>query len=77
MSKQSLPDEVKTVRIGWRVVGHADRLALPDKIVDFCGSFPIYNVETILLDLMNTTMVRVSSKSKLSTILNMYLANIG
>ena len=70
MSKQSLPYEMKTVRIGWRVMGHADRLVLPDKIVDFCGSFPIYNVEPIPLDLMNTTMVRVSSKSDLSSIWN-------
>ena len=32
-------------RSEWRVVGHANRLALPQKFLDFCGSFPIYYIE--------------------------------
>lgn len=70
MSRQSLPDKVRTERTGWRVVGFADRFTLPKKIVDFCGSFPILNVEPIPLDAFNTTMVRDFGKSKLSAILN-------
>lgn len=57
-SRQSLPDNVKTERTVLRMLGYADRLALPQKILDFCGSFPISKVEEISLDSMNTTMVQ-------------------
>ncbi|KAJ7328625.1 hypothetical protein OS493_023894 [Desmophyllum pertusum] len=64
-SRQSaLPNNVTTKRTGWRVVGFADRSALPEKIVDFCGSFPIFNVEPIPLDSMNTTLHRISSHGR-------------
>ncbi|KAL9951111.1 hypothetical protein ACROYT_G043715 [Oculina patagonica] len=63
-SRQPLPTKVRTERTGWRVVGFADRLTLPKKIVDFCGSFPIFNVEPISLDAFNTTMVRDSGHGR-------------
>ena len=44
------------------MLGYADRLALPQKILDFCGSFPISKVEEISLDSMNTTMVLEQGK---------------
>jgi len=36
---------VTTERVEWRVVGFADRTALPEKILKFCGTFPIYEIE--------------------------------
>jgi len=57
-SRQSLPDEVITKRSAVRVVGFADRSALPQKILKFCGTLPTYEVEIkeILLDGLNTTL---------------------
>ncbi|KAJ7328631.1 hypothetical protein OS493_023900 [Desmophyllum pertusum] len=63
-SKQSLPDKVTTKTTGWSVVGFADRLDLPKKILDFCGSLPIYNVEAVPLDSMNTSLYRASSHGR-------------
>ncbi|KAJ7328621.1 hypothetical protein OS493_023890 [Desmophyllum pertusum] len=64
-SRQSLPNKVITKRTGWRVVGFADRSALPAKILDFCGSLPIYNVEAVPLDSMNVTLHRDSEQIKM------------
>ena len=61
-SRQSLPDQVKTERTVLKVLGFADRSALPKKFLDFCGSFPISKVEEASLDSMNTTMVREQGK---------------
>lgn len=61
-SRQSLPNEVKTERTVLKVLGFADRLALPQKFLDFCGSFPISKVEETSLDSMNTTMVQEQGK---------------
>ena len=58
-SRQSaLPDEVVTIRSALKVLGFADRLDLPQKILKFCGTFPIYEVEIeeIPLDAPNTTL---------------------
>ena len=46
------------------VVGVADRLALPKKILRFCGTFPIYEVEIdeIPSDGLNTTLRQDSGK---------------
>ncbi|XP_020626672.1 uncharacterized protein LOC110064010 [Orbicella faveolata] len=57
-SRQSLPDKVEIGRTVLQVLGFADRLALPQRILDFCGNFPITRVEEISLDSMNTTMVQ-------------------
>lgn len=56
VSSQSLPYNVTTKRIEWRVAGHADRLALPQTFLDFCGSFPIYNIEETLMDAMISSL---------------------
>lgn len=59
VSKQSLPDEVITKRSALRVVGFADRSALPQKILKFCGTFPMHEIEIeeIPSNELNTTLV--------------------
>ena len=44
-SNQSQPTELTTKNSEWKVVGFADRSALPQKILTFCGSFPIYEIK--------------------------------
>ena len=44
-SNQSQPTETTTESSEWKVVGFADRLALPPSILNFCGTFPIYKIE--------------------------------
>ena len=61
-SRQSLPDKVRTERTALRVLGFADRSTLPKKFLDFCGSFPISNVEETSLDSMNTSLRQVQGK---------------
>jgi len=63
-SRQSLPDKVITKRSDVTVVGFADRLALPQKILQFCGTFPIYEVEIdeIPSDGLNTTFRQYSGR---------------
>ena len=53
-----MPEEVTTTRSVIRVVDFADRSALPQKILKFCGTFPIYEaeLEEIPSDALNTTM---------------------
>ena len=53
-----------TKRSDVTVVGFADRLALPQKILQFCGTFPIYEVEIdeIPSDGLNTTLRQYSGK---------------
>ena len=36
---------MKTENSEWKVVGLADRSALTSKILNFCGTFPIYEIE--------------------------------
>ncbi|CAH3150868.1 unnamed protein product [Pocillopora meandrina] len=45
-----LPRHVTTKKRAWRVEGFAQRSALPQKFLDFCGSFPIYTIEQTSLD---------------------------
>ena len=40
-----------------RVLGFADRLALPQRILDFCGSLPIYNEEEVPVDDVNASLL--------------------
>ena len=47
---------VTTKRSEWRVVGHTNRLALPQTFLDFCGSFPIYNIEQTSSDSMKSSL---------------------
>lgn len=52
VSNQSQPDEVTTESSEWKVVGFAKRSALPQKILEFCGTLPTYEIkiEAIPLD---------------------------
>ncbi|KAJ7323435.1 hypothetical protein OS493_031634 [Desmophyllum pertusum] len=50
----------------WKVIGLADRLALPQKFLDFCGSFPIYNIEKISVDLIRSALQRGHGRGKRS-----------
>lgn len=49
-TQRSLPRHVTTKKRAWRVVGFADRLALPQKFLGFCGSFPIFTIEQTPMD---------------------------
>ena len=44
-SNQSQPTETTTESSDWKVVGFADRSALSPKILNFCGTLPIYKIE--------------------------------
>ena len=44
-SNQSQPTEATTESSEWKVVGFADRSALSPSILNFCGTFPIYEIE--------------------------------
>lgn len=61
-SKQRIPDEVEIVKTVTRELGFANRSALPQKILDFCGSFPIYNVEEIPLGSNNALQRKAQGK---------------
>lgn len=45
VSNQTQSTEVTTESSEWQVVGLADLSALPPKILDFCGTLPIYEIE--------------------------------
>ena len=42
-----------------RVLGSADRLALPQRILDFCGSLPIYSLEEVPVEAMNASLLEM------------------
>ncbi|CAH3169842.1 unnamed protein product, partial [Porites lobata] len=46
-TQQPLSDEKVIKETATRILGFADRLALPQRILDFCGSLPIYEVEEV------------------------------
>ena len=48
------------------VLGFADRLALPQRILDFCGRLPIYEVQEVSVDAMNATLYSEQGKGKKS-----------
>ena len=62
-SKQRLPDKVTIKKTTTRVLEFANRLALPQRILDFCGSFPIYKAEEISLDSMNASFHKTQGKN--------------
>ena len=43
-------------RRDWSVVGYTNRLALPQAFLDFCGSFPIYNIKQTSSDSMKSSL---------------------
>lgn len=54
-------------------MGLASRSQLPQKILDFCGSFPIYIVEEIPLDpLMNATFHKIEWQGKMKNLTVVY-----
>jgi len=59
-----LSDEKTIKETAISVLGFADRLALPQKILDFCGSLPIYEVEEVSVEAMNATLYSVQGKGK-------------
>ena len=52
VSNKSQPPEVTTESSEWKVLGFANRSALPPKILNFCGTLPTYEIkiEAIPLD---------------------------
>lgn len=53
------PSNVTIKKTGWKVVGYASRLDLPQTFIDFCGGFPIFRVEKTPLNFDNVkSMVR-------------------
>ena len=53
-----LPRHVTTKKRAWRVEGFAKRSALPQKFLDFCGSFPIYTIEQTPMDFSVSSLRR-------------------
>ena len=54
---------VTVKKTGWKVVGYASRLDLPQTFIDFCGGFPIFRVEKTSLNFDNVkSMVRRGEK---------------
>lgn len=64
----SLPRHVTTKKWAWRVEGFADRSALPNKFLDFCGSFPIYNIEQTPIDFNMSSLRRGHGRGKRNAI---------
>ena len=52
------PRHVTTKKRAWRVGGFAKRSALPQKFLDFCGSFPIYTIEQTSMDFNVSSLSR-------------------
>lgn len=63
VSKQPMPNKVSVEKFITRVLGLANRLALPQRIVEFCGTFPIYMAEEIPTDAINATFYKIQGKN--------------
>lgn len=63
-SKQPLSGGVTIKETTTRVLGFANRLKLPQRISDFCGSFPIYNVEEMPLDIINASLYKTEGQGR-------------
>ena len=59
-----MSDEKTIKETAISVLGFADRLVLPQRILDFCGRLPIYEVEEVSLEAMNATLYSVQGKEK-------------
>lgn len=64
VSKQPMPNEVSVEKFITRVLGLANRLALPQRIVEFCGTFPIYMAEEIPTDAINATFYKIQDRGR-------------
>ena len=63
-TKQPLTDEKLTTDTTPIVMGFAYRSSLPQRILDFCGSFPIYEVEEVSVEEMNATLFNSEGTKK-------------
>lgn len=62
VSEESQPDEeTVTESSEWRVVGLINRTALPQNILQFCGSYPIYEIEIEVNSQENSTELEESA----------------
>lgn len=64
VSEQSQPDEETTESSEWRVVGPINSTTLPEKIVDFCRDYPIYEIEIEENPLENSTETEESGQTR-------------
>lgn len=62
--KQPMTNEKIIKETAISVLGFADRLSLPQKILDFCGSLPIYDVEDVSVEAMNATLYSVQGMTR-------------
>ena len=62
-SRQPIPNKVSAEKFITEVLGLANRLALPQRIVDFCGTFPIYMAKEIPIDAINATFYKIQGKN--------------
>ena len=58
VSEQSQPDEETTETSVWKVVGPLNSTVLPQNILKFCETFPVFEIEV----LENTTLPEKSGK---------------
>ena len=63
VSKQPMPNKVSVEKFITRVLDLANRLALPQRIVEFCGTFPIYMAEEIPTDAIIATFYKIQGKN--------------
>lgn len=63
-SKQPIPNKVSAEKFITKVLGLANRLALPQRIVDFCGTFPVYMAEEVPVDAINATFYKIQDKGR-------------
>lgn len=64
ISSLSSPMELKTRINELRVVGFANRSSLPPSFLQFCGNFPIFNIEERPLDPRIQSVRRVSGQTR-------------
>ena len=59
-----MPNEVTAERAELIMVGFADRTAMPEKILKFCGNFPIYKIEEkeFPMEILNVSRRDISGK---------------
>lgn len=50
LQEQFSPSNMTIRKTGWKVVGYASRMDLPQTFIDFCGGFPIFRVEKTSLN---------------------------
>ncbi|CAH3150901.1 unnamed protein product [Pocillopora meandrina] len=69
-----LSRHVTTKKRAWRVEGFAQRSALPQKFLDFCGSFPIYTIEQTSMNFSVSSFRRGHGRGKRSIQIDTFAA---